>query len=36
MMKRERHKLRRSRLAVLQCRKRKKIKVLLDFLKKIE
>ena len=34
MMKRERRKLRRSRLAVLQCRKRKNIKVLLDFFKK--
>ncbi len=35
MMKRERRKLRRSRLAVLQCRKRKNIKVLLDFFQKI-
>ena len=34
-MKRERRSLRRSRLAVLQCRKHKKIKVLLDFFQKI-
>ena len=36
MMKRECRKLLRSRLAVLQYRKRKKIKVLLDFFQKIE